>query len=107
MGRSFVLLLSLISGVVADTCSTVAQAYQSIEVAYPSSSSYKQSQSDYWNKASQYTTPTCILFPRTAQDVSKIIDILGTNIERFAIKGGGHMPNIQFNEYATSKNRDN
>jgi FAD/FMN-containing dehydrogenase len=43
-------------------------------------------------------TPTCILFPKTPADVVQIVKLLGTNDEKFAVKGGGHMPNVLFNE---------
>jgi hypothetical protein len=96
----FVAFLGLfVSFVLGETCSTVDQAYPSLTVAYSSSSAYSQSQADYWNKQSQYMTPTCILFPENTKDVMRIIDILGTNNEKFAIKGGGHMPNVNLNKY--------
>jgi hypothetical protein len=104
MRRFLLITLSWVLEVLAETCTVVDVAYPSIEVAYPSSSAFSQSQSDYWNKASWYMTPTCILYPQNARDVARIVDILGTNNERFAIKGGGHMPNVLFNEYVLLRN---
>jgi FAD/FMN-containing dehydrogenase len=80
----------------ADTCATVERAYSLIELAYPSSGPYRTAQLDYWNKGCQKLSPTCILFPRNADEVAKIIDILSANDEGFAIKSGGHMPNCGF-----------
>jgi hypothetical protein len=92
----FTLLLA--SLVVADTCRTIDQAYRSIQVAYPGSSAYSNSQYGYWNKDAINMTPTCIIFPQNGRDVGRIIDVFGTNIERFAIKSGGYMANVLYNE---------
>src|ERR1700760_3940909 len=99
MEYSVCLFWLLASIVVADTCSTIAQAYPSLNVAYSTSSLFRQSQSDYWNKQASYMSPTCVLFPQNTRDVVRIIDVLGTNRENFAIKGGGHMPNVLLNKY--------
>src|ERR1700748_2988307 len=101
MEYSVFLLWLLVSFVIADTdtCATIERAYPSITVAYSTSSQFRQSQSDYWNKQASYMSPSCVLFPQNTRDVVRIIDVLGTNTEPFAIKGGGHMPNVLLNKY--------
>jgi FAD/FMN-containing dehydrogenase len=80
-----------------DTCVTIERAYPSIEVSYPYSSAYRTTSSEYWNKACTKLSPSCIVYPSSASDIAKIIDVLSANSEGFAIKGGGHMPNCGFN----------
>jgi hypothetical protein len=92
------IILFLICLAAADTCRTVEQAYRTITVAYPGSSAYSKSQYDYWNRDAINMSPTCILFPQNGKDVGRIIDVLGTNIERFAIKSSGYMANVLYNE---------
>jgi FAD/FMN-containing dehydrogenase len=44
--------------------------------------------------------PACILVPQTVSDVSEIVKTLRSNNEQFAIKGGGHCPNLNFSSIA-------
>jgi hypothetical protein len=98
---SFLLLILslLLVSVSGDTCRTVENAYKTIEVARRGSNSYYASQNDYWNKALAKTKPTCVIFPQSARDVQRIVDVLGANTEQFAIKAGGLMPNADFSRY--------
>lgn len=42
--------------------------------------------------------PTCIVRPRVAEDVGTVFSLLRKNKDaRFAVKGGGHNPNVGFN----------
>lgn len=99
--HSFLLaiLALLFVSVSGDTCRTVENAYKSIEVARRGSNSYYTSQNDYWNKALAKTKPSCVIFPQNARDTQRVVDVLGTNTEQFAIKAGGLMPNADFSRY--------
>lgn len=79
----------------ADTCSDV-KAISDIDVSRPLSLSYLDEQRRYWSTACQALTPSCIIFPTNAQEVSTIIKVLNTNNETFAVKSGGHNPNPYF-----------
>lgn len=46
-------------------------------------------------------SPSCIVRPKTAHDVSTAVSVLrDSNCTKFAIKGGGHNPNTEFNNIA-------
>ncbi|KAK3387945.1 hypothetical protein B0H63DRAFT_542413 [Podospora didyma] len=78
--------------VYADTCSDL-ETTTSIEVSRPVSVSYAAEQQEYWSTSCAALLPTCIIFPKSAAEVSTILTILSSNNERFAIKSGGHNPN--------------
>ncbi|KAM7205157.1 hypothetical protein V8F20_003294 [Naviculisporaceae sp. PSN 640] len=90
-----VLLLSLAALVTADTCSEIAST-TSIEVTTPLQLSYITEQQEYWSTSCAALKPTCIIFPKNASEVAKVISVLNTNSERFAVKSGGHSPNNNF-----------
>ncbi|KAI1261053.1 hypothetical protein F5Y18DRAFT_403205 [Xylariaceae sp. FL1019] len=91
---SLIILIS--SPVRADTCSTLATT-TSIEVAYPLNLDYIDEQNKYWSTTSIALTPTCIIFPTSAEEVSVVVQTLNDNEgEPFAIKSGGHNPNRYF-----------
>lgn len=81
--------------VAADTCSTV-QLTSSIEVDSPLSLGYIAEQADYWSSSCASLIPTCIIFPRSAEEVATVVKVLNGNDEHFAIKSGGHNPNNYF-----------
>ncbi|KAF2237141.1 putative 6-hydroxy-D-nicotine oxidase [Viridothelium virens] len=45
-----------------------------------------------WSQAC-WMSPTCIISPKSAEDVSKILKIIGFFKTKFAIRSGGHSPN--------------
>jgi hypothetical protein len=79
----------------ADTCSTV-QAISSIEVSDPLSLDYITEKTDYWSSSCAALIPTCIIFPKSADEVAAVVQVLNENAETFAIKSGGHNPNNYF-----------
>ncbi|KAF2665625.1 FAD binding domain-containing protein [Microthyrium microscopicum] len=55
------------------------------------------SQTVYWNiGCGTDLKPTCILYPKTVEEVSHIVKLLNQNNETFAVKSGGHSPNKRF-----------
>jgi FAD/FMN-containing dehydrogenase len=96
----FLSLLSLcfISVQAADTCSTVEEKHPDIKILYPSYHEYNLTVGDtaYWSAACAALKPSCVLLPRSAQQVSDIVKILRANNEDFAVKSGGHSPNRHF-----------
>ncbi|KAK4168263.1 hypothetical protein QBC43DRAFT_309948 [Cladorrhinum sp. PSN259] len=87
--------LLLPSFVLADTCSEIS-LNTNIEVANPIALTYIDEQVDYWSASCSALKPSCILFPKSAAEVSTIIQVLNTNNEKFAVKSGGHSPNNYF-----------
>lgn len=83
----------LLSGLaLADTCSTL-KSISNIDVTDPLDLSYLDEQNKYWSTSCSALKPTCIIFPKDADEVSAIIKVLNNNTENFAIKSGGHNPN--------------
>jgi FAD/FMN-containing dehydrogenase len=76
----------------ADTCSQVAGT-TSIEVRYPLDLAYISEQNDYWSTMCAALKPSCIIFPRSAEEMAAAVRILRENDEDFAVKSGGHSPN--------------
>ncbi|KAK8098359.1 FAD-binding domain-containing protein [Apiospora kogelbergensis] len=85
----------LVGSALGDTCSDVASR-SSVDVQTPLSTSYIKEQADYWSSTCAALKPTCIMFPKSAEEVSTIINVLKGNAETFAIKSGGHNPNNYF-----------
>src|SRR5690349_3659009 len=75
-----------------DTCSSVT-ALGYINVTYPLSAAYIEEQTQYWSTSCSALLPTCIIFPKTVQEVSTVVKILANTTEKFAVKSGGHNPN--------------
>ena len=84
----------LVHSVAANTCSQAAtlginvQSFLSIE--------YITEENNYWSTGCGALKPSCILFPKTTNEVAAIVKILNDNNETFAIKSGGHNPNKGF-----------
>ncbi|KAM0426435.1 hypothetical protein ACHAPT_008126 [Fusarium lateritium] len=71
-------------------CSLLSAAGFKDQVLVPSEDGYEERVDSWWS-ASSRLTPSCIVQPKTAQDVSKIIRVLGANSTAdFAIRSGGH-----------------
>jgi FAD/FMN-containing dehydrogenase len=84
--------LALLQPIAADTCSQ-AKELQASEIIRPLSLEYLAQQANYWSTGCSALKPSCILYPKSAQEVSTIVQILNDNNETFAIKSGGHNPN--------------
>jgi FAD/FMN-containing dehydrogenase len=92
--RTCVLLFSLfLSAVFADTCLTVQQKYPDILVLYPGARRYNVTTNDYWSIGCAALKPTCVIYPRSVQQMSNVVKALHEYDEPFAIKSGGHNPN--------------
>jgi FAD/FMN-containing dehydrogenase len=99
--RSAFVYLSLLSLLIAslqaaETCSTVQSTHPDINILYPHYLEYNLTVGDYWSTGCAALKPSCVLLPRSAQQVSDIVKILRANNEEFAIKSGGHSPNRYF-----------
>jgi FAD/FMN-containing dehydrogenase len=89
-----ILLLSLsLSSVFADTCLLVEQKYPEIQVIYPGAQKYNVTTNDYWSIGCAALKPTCVIYPRSAQQMSTVVKVLHETNEPFAVKSGGHNPN--------------
>ncbi|MCJ1454568.1 hypothetical protein MMC28_004921 [Mycoblastus sanguinarius] len=63
------------------------------KVAFPNSSIFLATEESYWSLQEAELSPTCIVVPSTAEDVSTTISTIAGKEEcPFAVKGGGHTP---------------
>ncbi|KLU82176.1 FAD binding domain-containing protein [Magnaporthiopsis poae ATCC 64411] len=77
-------------------CSTLPASSPSVEVVRPLSVKYNKEQTEYWSTGCGKLRPECIIYPSSAAEVSQIVSALrGTN-ESFAVKSGGHNPNLYY-----------
>ena len=51
---------------------------------------------EYWSTLQDAYKPSCVVYPKTAQDVSVALQAIRAADSRFAIKAGGHNPNTFF-----------
>jgi hypothetical protein len=82
--------------VLADSCAALKATHPDIEVVLPGVKAFGESQSEFWSKGCGQLTPSCLILPKSTQQVVNIMHVLGQNNESFAVKGGGHMPNKKF-----------
>lgn len=85
----------LVNNVLGDTCSQVG-TLNAIEVERSPSVEYLSEQNNYWSTGCGALMPSCILFPKSADEVVSIVQVLRSNNETFALKSGGHNPNQGF-----------
>lgn len=58
---------------------------------------YLYAKDHYWSAANADSTPACVVFPTTAEEVSGIVSTLLKYPDvSFAVKSGGHNPNVGF-----------
>ena len=88
----FLAILHLVGSAYADTCSTL-EAIGGIEVTHPLQVAYIAEQQEYWSTSCAALLPSCIIFPKSAAEISTILQVLNNNTEQFAVKSGGHNPN--------------
>ncbi|KAH7103134.1 FAD-binding domain-containing protein [Auriculariales sp. MPI-PUGE-AT-0066] len=78
-----------------DVCKEIAvQISNASKVFYPGSLGYVQD--NYHQSTSSSEAAACSVEPGTAEDVGKILSIVGANKTPFAVKGGGHTMNVHF-----------
>ncbi|KAK3314825.1 hypothetical protein B0H66DRAFT_563727 [Apodospora peruviana] len=89
--------LALIDGVIAANCCSKLNSALPDLVFLPNTSSYASLNTHRWSNTS-ILSPSCIVTPASARDVSSIVKTLtiGNNCA-FSIKSGGHNPNTGFN----------
>ncbi|KAI1868905.1 hypothetical protein JX265_006884 [Neoarthrinium moseri] len=95
---SWLSLLALAaSSVVADsTCSAIRSLHPNLPLDLPSTLDYLEHQTEYWSTACGDLKPTCILQPKSTEEVVSIVKVLLQNNDTFAVKSGGHNPNNYF-----------
>ena len=78
----------------AEACLEIKNVLTEEKLKYPGDRQYLKENSDYYNQGLADLGPACIVFPNSAEDVSKIVKVLN-NQEGvpFAVKSGGHSPN--------------
>ncbi|KAK8035101.1 hypothetical protein PG993_010096 [Apiospora rasikravindrae] len=78
-------------------CTAIASTLGDAQVAVsPLDASYIDSRHDYWNARQSKYRPSCVVYPKSSQDVSVAIRAIRASGSRFAIKAGGHSPNNFF-----------
>ncbi|QDS75537.1 hypothetical protein FKW77_005382 [Venturia effusa] len=91
--RSGLLTSLFIASVFAGTCTVLELKYPDIEVLYPGAQKYRVTTSDYWSTGCAALKPQCVIYPRSAQQMSTVVKVLHESDEAFAVKSGGHNPN--------------
>lgn len=93
-------LLAVSSVVAGAPSSSTLKACQAISavvpshVSYPLSVSYYAESQEYWSVLLRDIKPACVVFPQSAEDVSKAVVILNKYPDvKFTAKSGGHDPN--------------
>ncbi|TLS26689.1 hypothetical protein PpBr36_04156 [Pyricularia pennisetigena] len=94
--KAGVATLLLLHGARADVCSTLLSSSPEIQIAKPYSVKWSGEQLEYWSTGCGKLHPSCILYPKNAQEVAAIVEALRETNESFAIKSGGHNPNLYF-----------
>lgn len=89
------ILLTFTRSALADTCSSV-EALHYINVTRSLDLAYIEEQSQYWSTSCSALLPSCIIFPKSTEEVSTVVKILAKTNETFAVKSGGHNPNNGF-----------
>lgn len=89
------IILALARSALADTCSSV-EALRYINVTRSLDLAYIEEQSQYWSTSCSALLPSCIIFPKSTEEVSTVVKILANTTESFAVKSGGHNPNNGF-----------
>ncbi|CAO2657439.1 Nn.00g035650.m01.CDS01 [Neocucurbitaria sp. VM-36] len=84
----------LVHSVAANTCSQVGTL--GVDIKRSPSIEYLTEQNNYWSTGCGALKPSCILYPKTADEVAVIVQVLHDNNETFAVKSGGHNPNEGF-----------
>ncbi|KAG9254766.1 uncharacterized protein F5Z01DRAFT_654794 [Emericellopsis atlantica] len=90
---------TLFAGVAtANTCAVIEDVAPSVEVRYKLHPDYTSTSNDYWSTACAKLDPSCVVYPESPHDVAAILKVLGrqNNTDRFAIKSGGHNPNVEW-----------
>jgi FAD/FMN-containing dehydrogenase len=80
----------------AAACSNLTAALGSSKVQGQYSLEYLESKEDYWNAKQSDYSPSCVVYPTSAQDVSTALKAIKATKSRFAIKCAGHNPNDFF-----------
>lgn len=101
MNALFLVLLALLGAIHAATaetgaCSQIETLAPHIERHDSLQLPYTAEQNAYWSTLCGSLKPACILHPNSAQQVSTIVGILNNSTDSFAIKSGGHNPNLHF-----------
>ncbi|KAL8347572.1 hypothetical protein RB601_003031 [Gaeumannomyces tritici] len=79
-----------------NVCSTLATSSSSINIVRPLSAKYNMEQTEYWSTGCGKLRPECIIYPSSAAEVSRIVSELRGSNESFAVKSGGHNPNLYY-----------
>ncbi|KAK5173437.1 uncharacterized protein LTR77_002118 [Saxophila tyrrhenica] len=77
-------------------CANLTASLESSTVKQPLSLAYASSRHDYWNAIQSSYTPSCVVYPESAKDVSTALMAIKGAGSRFAIKAAGHNPNTFF-----------
>jgi hypothetical protein len=77
-------------------CQNLTSALGIQQAASPLDVRYTDSRNSYWNSKLSAHSPTCVVYPEDAQDVSLILQAIKATGSRFAIKAAGHNTNDLF-----------
>jgi hypothetical protein len=81
-------------------CSAISSSTGVQSLNWPleaANSKYTSSANHYWSTTNENRNPACVVLPTSAQDVSNVIQVLLQYPDvQFAVKSGGHNPNVNF-----------
>ena len=78
-----------------------------MEILYPINALYTAEQATYWAAQNGEIKPACYFQPRSTSDVSRGVTLLVSNNCKFTSRGGGHSPNLGFNNIDNGVTIDN
>jgi hypothetical protein len=79
-------------------CSLLVSKLGATIVVY-SGPDYDQGASGSWNELNNQFRPSCVVFPRTDQDVQQTMQIIFTSEANYAVQSGGHAGLVGWNKY--------
>nr|XP_036588554.1 FAD binding domain-containing protein [Colletotrichum truncatum]KAF6799927.1 FAD binding domain-containing protein [Colletotrichum truncatum] len=82
-------------------CSLLSKKYPDLTFFAGSDGYAFETQTQYWS-ATAYNTPACVFVPKNAQQVSFAITTLTLSLTKFAVRSGGHMPVLGYNNIGSS-----
>ncbi|KAI9826339.1 MAG: hypothetical protein M1832_000256 [Thelocarpon impressellum] len=85
-------LLASVAWSRADNGCCFALSRTNLTLSAPQSPEYTAFAASYWSLQNQQTSPSCVVTPRSAQDVARIVSILVPKSCSFAVRSGGHSP---------------
>ncbi|EKD12970.1 FAD binding domain containing protein [Drepanopeziza brunnea f. sp. 'multigermtubi' MB_m1] len=73
-------------------CNALREEGSPSNTFYPDQPGYNASMEGFWSLQTTFDTPSCIVKPRSSQEVATTVQLFARLSCKFSIKGGGHTP---------------